>query len=91
ISLELKVDVFNAARYDSIADTLDYVELVELIRSISEAKTFRLAEAYGMYLLEAILTKWEIVTAGSISVVKSIFPGMKGFEVEIELQRGDLN
>ncbi|HUY09076.1 MAG TPA: dihydroneopterin aldolase [Candidatus Dormibacteraeota bacterium] len=55
VDLEVEADVVRAQATDDVADTVNYVDLYEVVRAIVEDAQFHLVEAMASYIAEAVL------------------------------------
>ncbi len=66
VDLELEVDEAVAARAagsDRIEDAVDYRDVLETVREISEGRAFRLLEAFASALAEELLERFPLTRA----------------------------
>lgn len=89
VDLELYLDTSHAGETDSLADTVDYGQVYETIRSIVEGQRFALIEALAAALARAVLSQY-CVEAVTVRVRKPQAPikGISGgAEVDIHRKR----
>lgn len=55
LDLELEVDTRCAAESDAVADTVDYIDVVRIVRTLVEASDDRLVERLASRIAERIL------------------------------------
>jgi dihydroneopterin aldolase len=55
VDLEVRADLTPAGRSDELADTVDYVQCYDIVRTIVETRQFRLLEAIAESIADAIL------------------------------------
>jgi dihydroneopterin aldolase len=90
VDLVLEADLADAAERDSLAATVDYAGLFDLVRDIVEARTFDLIEALAGAIATAVLSRTDpaIVAAVEVRVRKPEAPLGGTFEtVEVALVR----
>lgn len=57
---DVRFDVSDAALSDRVEDTVDYREVVQLIRDVSDARQFRLLEAMAAAVADALLASFAV-------------------------------
>ena len=90
IDIELCVDLRAAGRSDNVADTVDYQKVYEVVAQVESARRYRLLEALGHEVAEAILAEFEVEEV-TVRVRKASAPlgGLIDFaEVEITRRHG---
>jgi dihydroneopterin aldolase len=90
LDLTLDIDLTAAAASDRLADTVGYDQVVAVASETFCAKRFRLVEAAAGAVAEAILDRFEKVTAVRITVHKPHAPIAATFDdvgVSISLER----
>ncbi len=87
IDVELCLDLRAAGRSDNVADTVDYQKVYELVAQVESARRYRLLEALGHDVAEAILVEFEIEEV-TVRVRKTSAPlgGLIDF-AEVEITR----
>lgn len=55
LDIEIETDISGAALSDNIGKTIDYTEIVDLIKKILSAKQFELLESLGEYITAELL------------------------------------
>lgn len=74
IDLELSIDLAKASRSDKLADTVDYGAIVDTTTDVFTRRNYRLIEAAGGAVADAILAKFARVNAVRITVRKPHAP-----------------
>ena len=74
IDLELSIDLAKASRSDKLADTVDYGAIVDTTTEVFTRRNYRLIEAAGGAVADAILAKFASVNAVRITVRKPHAP-----------------
>jgi dihydroneopterin aldolase len=74
LDLDLTIDLSEAARSDRLAQTVSYDQVVEAARKAFCAKPYKLIEAAAGAVLDAILAKFDKITAVRIVVHKPHAP-----------------
>jgi len=90
IDVELGLDLQAAGRSDNVADTVDYQKVYEVVAMVESTRRFRLIEALGHEVAEAILGAFEVEEV-VVRVRKASVPlgGLIDFaEVEITRRPG---
>lgn len=57
---DVSFDVSDAALSDRVEDTVDYREVVQLIRRVSDGRQFRLLEAMAAAVADALLSSFPV-------------------------------
>lgn len=60
VDLELTTDLSVAGRTDDLSHTIDYAQIVQLVIDIGTERSFRLFEAIGEAVVQAIFTQFQI-------------------------------
>lgn len=63
IDLELVVDISKCIVSDSIEDTVDYEEVIEVCEKVATSQHFHLLEVLGFQILESILMQFPLERA----------------------------
>jgi len=74
IDLELSIDLETASRSDKLADTVDYGAIVNTATEVFTRRSYRLIEAAGSAVADALLVKFAKVSAVRITVRKPHAP-----------------
>jgi len=74
IDLELTTDLATASRSDKLADTVNYGAIVDTTTEVFTRRSYRLIEAAGGAVADAILAKFANVSAVRITVLKPHAP-----------------
>ena len=74
IDLELTTDLATASRSDKLADTVNYGAIVDTTTEVFTRRSYRLIEAAGGAVADAILAKFANVSAVRITVHKPHAP-----------------
>jgi dihydroneopterin aldolase len=74
IDLELSCDLGVASRSDKLADTVDYGSIVDTATEVFTRRNYRLIEAAGGAVADAILAKFARVGAVRVTVRKPHAP-----------------
>jgi len=74
IDLALSIDLAKASRSDKLADTVDYGAIVDTTTEVFTRRNYRLIEAAGGAVADAILAKFARVNAVRITVRKPHAP-----------------
>ncbi|HEY4775679.1 MAG TPA: dihydroneopterin aldolase [Xanthobacteraceae bacterium] len=80
IDLELSLDLSDAVRTDKVADTVSYSAIVETAMKVFTTRAYRLIEAAGGAVADAILADFPRVEAVRITVHKPHAPIAAIFE-----------
>jgi dihydroneopterin aldolase len=88
IDLELDIDLAAAARTDKVADTVSYDKVVQCVSAAFCAQKFRLIEAAGGRVADAVLAAFPRVRAIKVTIHKPHAPIAASFsDVGITLVR----
>ncbi len=90
--VRLTMDECPAAETDSVTDTVDYTEVLDLIVEIATVKSYSLLERLAQATAEAILRKFPVDEVW-VQVTKPHPPvacALASAAVAVELQRADL-
>lgn len=88
IDLLLGIDLSAASRSDKLADTVSYAVIVEVASRAFTARTFRLIEAAGGAIADAVLKEFPAVQSVRVTVHKPHAPISAIFsDVGVTLQR----
>jgi 7,8-dihydroneopterin aldolase/epimerase/oxygenase len=60
VDLELELEHEQAARSDRIEDAVDYRGVVSRVREISDARKYRLLEAFAAAIADALIDDWPL-------------------------------
>ena len=60
VDVELDLEHEKAALTDSIADAIDYREIVARVREISDGRAYHLLEAFAAAIAAALLREWPV-------------------------------
>lgn len=74
IDLELSIDLGVASRSDKLADTVDYGSIVDTATEVFTRRNYRLIEAAGGAVADAILARFARVGAVRVTVRKPHAP-----------------
>jgi 7,8-dihydroneopterin aldolase/epimerase/oxygenase len=74
IDLELSVDLQVASRSDKLADTVDYGTIVDTATEVFTRRNYRLIEAAGGAVADALLAKFAKIATVRITVRKPHAP-----------------
>jgi 7,8-dihydroneopterin aldolase/epimerase/oxygenase len=74
LDLELTVDLSSASRSDKLADTVSYSTIVDTATDVFTGRNYKLIEAAGGAVAEALLKKFPQVEAVRITVRKPHAP-----------------
>jgi 7,8-dihydroneopterin aldolase/epimerase/oxygenase len=86
LDVDLFFDISKPARSDHIGDTVDYQQVYELIREISEERSYHLVEALAYRICNSILKEFSIERV-RVRVRKLNLPFTAHMEcVEVELE-----
>jgi dihydroneopterin aldolase len=87
IDLECLLDLSEAAQTDLIENTVDYAELIGVVKLIIETETYFLLEALAKRLIDAIL-EMPRVESVSVAISKPDVANQVGLEkVEVRMKR----
>lgn len=92
IDLEVETDLSAASTSDSLADTVDYTQLVELTERVAEGGGFVLLEGLAGALATAALRISPGIAAVTVRVRKLAVPidvSMEFAQVEVRRERAD--
>ena len=74
IDMLLSIDLKNASRSDKLADTIDYAAIVEVASRTFTGRNFRLVEAAGGAVADAVLKEFPQVKSVRITIHKPHAP-----------------
>src|SRR5262245_46177482 len=74
IDLDLTIDLSSAARTDRLAHTVSYDQVVDVAQKAFCAKPYKLIEAAAGAVVDAVLAKFDKITAVRITVHKPHAP-----------------
>lgn len=74
IDLLLTIDLRNASRSDKLADTVSYAAIVEVAARAFTARVFRLVEAAGGAVADAVLKEFPQVQSVRVTIHKPHAP-----------------
>ena len=74
LDLVLDIDLTEASRSDKLADTVGYDQVVDVASEAFRAKRYRLVEAAAGAVAEAVLARFEQVTAIRVTIHKPHAP-----------------
>jgi 7,8-dihydroneopterin aldolase/epimerase/oxygenase len=57
---DIDFDVSNAALSDRLEDAVDYVEVAECVRQVSDARSYSLLEALASDVADAIVSRFDV-------------------------------
>ncbi len=84
LDIEIGYDLSKACKSDNVADTIDYGEVVERVRTALKENSFQLVEALAEHICQLILKEFNALNV-KVKVAKpSILPGLKALGVVIE-------
>ncbi|MEW6005592.1 MAG: dihydroneopterin aldolase [Stygiobacter sp.] len=88
VDIDMYTDFTQAAKDDSLKETIDYDKVYKFVSKIVHAKKYKLIETLAMYLAEQILNEYKSVTKIAVRVRKHSVPvgGVLDF-VEAEVIR----
>lgn len=88
VDVELRAELGDAGRSDSLDDTIDYVRCFQLVRDVVENRQYRLLEALAQAIADVLLEQAR-VTAVRVRVAKQppVRGGFARFAVVIERSR----
>ena len=88
VDVELRADLAQAGRSDSLSDSIDYVRCFQLVREVVENRQYRLLEALAQGIADALL---DHPRASAVRVRVAKQPPVRGgfdrFAVVIERSR----
>lgn len=86
VNLTVKADLKKASKTDSLADTVDYVQLQTIVRE-EMAKRAKLLEHVARRIMKSVLSKLEMVKEINVSVAKKNPPiGGDVAEVQVKMK-----
>ena len=74
IDLEVYLDLSKAGQSDNLLDTVSYVELVNIVDSVSQEKDYKLLEHFATRICENIFQKFPSVDSLGVRVHKPHIP-----------------
>lgn len=87
LDIEIGCDLSKAGKSDDVADTVDYGEVVERIRTTLKEHSFRLVEALAEHICQLILKEFN-ASSVKVKIAKpAILPGLKALGVVIQRSR----
>ncbi len=87
LDIEMRADFFECAQTDSIVDTIDYRNVVELCRQLAEKRRYHLLETFAFEAVHALMEAFSPLSVKVRLTKKSAVPLAKGAFVELELSR----
>ena len=57
---DVRIEVSDVARSDRLADTIDYVAVVELVKEVSNAKWYHLLEALSSDVADSVVQRFSV-------------------------------
>jgi 7,8-dihydroneopterin aldolase/epimerase/oxygenase len=72
VDLELILDLSKAGNSDHIDDTVNYVEVVILVRELAAAKQYNLLEHLAQSIINKLFAKFDKINAITIEIHKGI-------------------
>src|SRR5262245_59811907 len=57
---DVRIEVADVARSDRLADTVDYVAVVELVKEVSDGKPYHLLEALASNVADAVVERFSV-------------------------------
>lgn len=57
---DIDFDVSNAALSDRIEDAIDYIEVAECVRVVSDARSYSLLEALASDIADAVVSRFDV-------------------------------
>lgn len=70
VDVELEADLSKAAASDDLAESVDYAEVYETVKSVVEGPPFNLVEAIVQAVLNKIFQAFSIVERATVKVIK---------------------
>ncbi|WP_251424272.1 dihydroneopterin aldolase [Veillonella agrestimuris] len=74
VDVEVKVDLSRAGQTDNLEDSINYVEIYELVESIVTGESRNLLERVGALIADAIEGRYEQIVGVSVTVRKPSVP-----------------
>lgn len=87
VDLELETDLAPAGAADSLADTVDYVRSIGLVRDIVEHRQFHLIEGVAEAIAQALLEEEPRITAVRVRVAKQPAMAVTIDRVSVHVER----
>lgn len=91
VDVDLYVDTAAAAASDDLSDAVNYVEVYDLVKAVTEGEPFNLIEALAGTIADRVLAGFAPVAGVTVRVRKPsvAIPGvLGGTEVELSRTRG---
>jgi FolB domain-containing protein len=82
LDLTLELPLAHAGKEDNLSATIDYAQVVDLVKKTLEQKSFKLAEAVAEQTAELLLWKHKLA-AVTVRVKKRALPGLAWAGVQI--------
>jgi dihydroneopterin aldolase len=76
VDIVLETDVSRAARSDSLADTIDYARVYEIVCRLARQRPFHLLESVAVHIAEALLA--ELPVAAVTVRFRKLLPPLDG-------------
>jgi dihydroneopterin aldolase len=57
---DVRLEISDAALSDRLEDTIDYVQVAEAVRAVSDARQFHLLEALAAAAADAVIERFEV-------------------------------
>src|ERR1017187_3939407 len=84
LTVEMEYDFSKAAKTDSIADTIDYFAVSQLLLKFGEGKSWKLIEKLATDIADAILSEFK---PQSVTVKVKKFPIPQALHISVRLTR----
>ncbi len=78
--IDLKISLSKTPESDALAETIDYIEIMREVESLSASRSFRLLEKFAEAIALKLLEKFDRIIAADIRVRKRILEA--GVDVE---------
>jgi len=89
LDLALATDIRKASMSDQIEDTIDYMQVSQTIKSISEKSSFCLLEKFVSEVALALLDNFALIQEVHIKATKNVIPEALGVSVSANFLRSD--
>jgi 7,8-dihydroneopterin aldolase/epimerase/oxygenase len=84
LDIEIGYDLSKSCKSDSIADTIDYGQVVARIRETLTEHSFQLVEALAEHVCQLILKEFNALSVKLKVAKPAVLPGLKALGVVIE-------
>ena len=80
VDVEVVCSSVDAVETDELKDTIDYQGIGDVVREINSRQTFNLIESFAGTITNALLKKYDAISAVTVRVSKLAPPGLPGVD-----------